>query len=45
MHLLKKGSKPIKIGKAKKKYEAMDMSQVIGENKRMRLDKSASELA
>ena len=45
VHLLKKGSKPLKIGKAKKKYEAMDVSQVIGEEKRMRLDKAANELA
>ena len=44
-HLLKKGSKPLKIGKARKKYNPMDMSKEIDNNKRMRLDKSASELA
>ena len=45
VHLLKKGSKPLKIVKARKKFEPMDMEKVIGENKRMRLEKLASERA
>ena len=45
MHLLKKGSKPLKIIKARKKYDPMDVNQEIVESKRMRLDKAAFELA
>ena len=43
VHLLKKGSKPIKIGAARKKYDPMDVNQEIETSKRMRLDKAASE--
>ena len=45
MHLLKKGSKPLKIIKARKKYDPMDVNLEITNSKRMRLDKSAAELA
>ena len=45
VHLLKKGSKSIKIGKPRKKYDPMDVDNLIGEGKRMRLEKSAAEQA
>ena len=45
VHLLKKGSKPIKIGKARKKYDPMDVDKEIGVGKRMRLEKASLEQA
>ena len=36
VHLLKESTKPIKIGKPKKKYEALDVSKMFGSEKRLR---------